>query len=420
MKRLGLVVAVAAMAAACGGSDTASTPPTSPAQASASGSGAISGDGTTTTPPTTAVTTITGTVSAMSGACPALTFKLEGKTIRTDASTGYGDGKCADLKDGLKIGVQGAAQADGSILAKQVRVAPVLPVAVTVTGTVSGLSGTCPAVMFKVESKTVKTDASTSFGDKTCADVKNDAKVGAVGVVQTDGSILAKQVRVAPPPPPPPVTVSGAISGLTGACPAVTFMVAGKKVVTSAATVWGELKCADLKADSRITAIGPAQADGSILATAVRIMPPLPVTLTGTVSALGGACPLVTFAVAGKKVVTNANTNFGDKACGDIKNDARVGVLGTLQADGSILALQVKLAPVVVVVAPAFIGTVTAVTGTCPAITISVGTKVAVTSSATVFDGKTCADVKVGATVGVYGTTATGTTTITATKVVIR
>ncbi len=423
MKRIVLVTLAAALAAACGGSDTASTTPTSPAAQTAlanGAAGAVSGDGTTTT--ATTATVIIGTISGLSGACPAVAFTLESKTIKTDASTGYGDGKCADLKNGAKVGVQGSAQADGSILAKQIRVAPPTPVYATVTGTVSGLGGACPAIAFTIESKRVKTDASTSFGDKTCADVKNDGKVSAAGVVQADGSILAKLVKVIPPPPPPPVMVSGTISGLSGTCPAVTFTVAGKKVVTSAATTWGDLKCADLKGDSKVIAIGPAQADGSVLATGVRIAPPPPVylTVTGAVSALSGACPAITFSVDSKKVVTTANTKFGDKTCADVKTDVKVSVAGTVQADGSILALQLKFVPVVTVVAPAFIGTVTAISGTCPAITITAGTRVAVTSSATVFDGKACADVKVGMKVGVFGSAAAGSTTIAATRVVVR
>lgn len=411
--RIALLAASAALlAVACGGSDNSAAPSTAPVLVSGTTANGSSG---TTTPDGTANAVVTGAVSGVSGTCPALTFKVGSLTVKTSSSTTFNGGKCTDIKNGMTVSAGGAVQSDGSIAATGVKVPIPAPVVASVTGAVSALAGTCPAITFKVETKSVKTDASTSFGDKKCADIQNAVKVGVSGTVQTDGSILAKQVRVIPPPP---VSVTGTVSALSGACPTLKFTVSGKSVTTAAATVWTGGKCADLKVDAKVGAIGVAQADGSIAATAVTILPPPPVSLSGAISGLTGTCPAVTFKIGTKTVTTNAATVWATGKCADLKADSRVAVSGMVQADGSVLAAKIGL--VVPVPVPALVGVVTAVSGTCPAVTITIGTKVAVTSAATVFDGKTCADVKVGATVGIYGSVATGATSLAATKVVIK
>jgi hypothetical protein len=202
-------------------------------------------------------------------------------------------------------------------------------------------------VTFKLEAKTIKTDAATTYPEKGCADLKNGVRVGVTGTAQADGSILAKQVKFAPPPPPPPALTEG------------------------------------------------------------------------TVSALSGACPTITFTVAGKTFTADAQTRFGDGGCAAVTNGAKVVVQTQAPTAGAVRVLAVKVIPPPPP-PPALTGEVTAVSGSCPAITITLGAKVAVTNAATVFTGKTCADVKVGSKVGIYGTIAAGATTLTATKVVVR
>jgi hypothetical protein len=58
-----------------------------------------------------------GTVSDISGSCPSVTFAINGKTVRTNASTSYAGGSCASLKNGARAAVMGAGQSDGSIAA---------------------------------------------------------------------------------------------------------------------------------------------------------------------------------------------------------------------------------------------------------------------------------------------------------------
>jgi hypothetical protein len=143
------------------------------------------------------------------------------------------------------------------------------------------------------------------------------------------------------------------------------------------------------------------------------------VTVKGTVSALSGACPTVAFTVSGKTIKTSAATGYGDRGCADVKNDVKADVAGTAQADGSILAVQLRIAPPPAPV-PAITGAITALAGTCPALTITVGTKSATTTSATTFSGKPCADLKTGTEVAIFGAVPGGGSTLVATMVMSR
>lgn len=58
-----------------------------------------------------------------------------------------------------------------------------------VSGAVSGLTGTCPALTFTVQTITVKTSPSTTF-DGGCSQIKNTVRVEAKGTLSTDGKTL--------------------------------------------------------------------------------------------------------------------------------------------------------------------------------------------------------------------------------------
>jgi hypothetical protein len=64
--------------------------------------------------------------------------------------------------------------------------------------------------------------------------------------------------------------------------------------------------------------------------------------VTGSVSALTGVCPAITFMVRDRTVVTNGNTRF-DGGCDKIKNAVRVEAKGALTANGSLMATSVEL-----------------------------------------------------------------------------
>lgn len=120
-------------------------------------------------------------------------------------------------------------------------------------------------------------------------------------------------------------------------------------------------------------------------------------------------CPVLTFMVGTTTVTTSAATEFDDVLCSALANGASVEVKGTRQADGSIVATKVELeddeddgdddeedAKVE--------GLVSGLpSGTCPALTFTVGTKQVTTSASTTFKDVTCATLVNGMSVEVKG-----------------
>jgi Domain of unknown function (DUF5666)/Putative binding domain, N-terminal len=64
-------------------------------------------------------------------------------------------------------------------------------------------------------------------------------------------------------------------------------------------------------------------------------------TVTGEVSDLQGDCPTLTFVVDGRRIRTDAATDF-KMGCGGLKNGREVSVEGSVQIDGTILATHVR------------------------------------------------------------------------------
>jgi Domain of unknown function (DUF5666)/Putative binding domain, N-terminal len=67
---------------------------------------------------------------------------------------------------------------------------------------------------------------------------------------------------------------------------------------------------------------------------------PVMTTVTGEVSDLQGECPTLTFVVDGRRVRTDAATEF-NKDCVGLKNKQEVSVEGSVEVDGTILATRV-------------------------------------------------------------------------------
>jgi hypothetical protein len=61
-----------------------------------------------------------GSVSNLSGTCPAITFTVRATAVTTNSATRFEDGPCARIANGERVEVEGTRQADGSILATRV------------------------------------------------------------------------------------------------------------------------------------------------------------------------------------------------------------------------------------------------------------------------------------------------------------
>ena len=289
----------------------------------------------------------------------AKSFQIPGLTVKTTASTVIRHGNRTMQFSDLKVGdhVEARGTMDGTTLtATEIKVEndnddddkDEDKNEAEVEGVVSGSTGTCPAVTFMVGTRKVTTNSATSFRDGTCADATaNGATVEVKGTKQTDGSILATRVELkkkAGAPTPTTVTLTGVISGSTGTCPTVTFTVQSTKVTVSSATTFPSTTCADAtKNDANVIVTGTKQADGSVTATSVALNI---TTLTGLTSGSTGTCPAVTFTVQSTKVTVNSATTYTSTTCAvATANGANVKVTGPKQADGSVVATTVALAP---------------------------------------------------------------------------
>jgi len=295
-----------------------------------------------------------GRISSIDAA--AKSFQIPGLTVKTTATTTIRHGNRTFQFSDLKVGdhVQARGTKDGTTLtATEIKVENDndddddddhdKPTTVSLSGVVSGSTGTCPAVTFTVQSTKVTVNSGTTYSSTTCADAtKNAANVKVTGTKQADGWVLATSVSLTTPAP---TTLTGFISASAGTCPAVTFTVQSTKVTVNSSTTFPSTTCADAtKNDANVTVTGTKQADGSVVATSVALVPPT--TLTGAVSASTGTCPAVTFTVQSTKVTVSSSTAYTSTTCAVATvNGANVKVTGPKLADGSVQATTVALAP---------------------------------------------------------------------------
>lgn len=139
---------------------------------------------------------LTGTIAAMTGTAPALTLTVGTSMVLTNAATVVRRKNdtltLAALEVGQTVEVTGTADADGAIIATRIQIeggaaAPAPPAAsFDATGTISARTGTCPAVTFTLNGKTVTTSATTSYVQLDCAALVDGAKVRVKGSMNGD------------------------------------------------------------------------------------------------------------------------------------------------------------------------------------------------------------------------------------------
>ena len=273
--------------------------------------------------------------------------------VATDAVIRRGDTPIgfADLTAGDRVHVRGVK--DGTtiraseVIAQSVTLPPAAPTPVTLSGTVVGVGGACPALSLKVGETYVTTNSATTFSGGSCGDVRAGASVQVVGTRTADSStVTATRITVTASAPamPTPVTLSGTVIGVGGTCPAISLKVGDTYVTANAATTFSGGSCGDVSTGASVEVVGTKTADSSIV-TATRITitasapapaTPASVTLSGTVIALTGTCPTLSLKVGDTYVTTNAATTFSGKSCGDVRAADSVQVVGT-RAAGSLI-----------------------------------------------------------------------------------
>jgi len=69
------------------------------------------------------------------------------------------------------------------------------PSPVSLTGTVSAITGSCPTLRFSAGGRTIVTDQDTTYTRAKCNDLSNGDSIAIAGTIQTDGTVLADKLE---------------------------------------------------------------------------------------------------------------------------------------------------------------------------------------------------------------------------------
>ena len=275
-------------------------------------------------------------------------------------------------------------------------------VGVRISGQINQLAGSCPNTSFKLGTKRVGTDASSAFVDRSCSDLRNGGFIEVEGGWSSDGSVMAKRVRGQQESPES--EIRGAISGLIGACPNLSFSVGTQGVITDASTRFKDRECSGIRNGQSVEVHGIRQADGRVLAREVE--PNIEserIEVLGTLKSLGGSCPSVVFSIGSDVIATNGDTRFKTLPCNALSEGLFVEAKGVRQPDGRILAQEVETEDELEGVEVEVRGTVQSVTESCPSLTFFVADRRIVTNIASRFERMTCTDLRSGIKVEAKG-----------------
>lgn len=226
---------------------------------------------------------VNGIIDTLTGNASAFQFKIGSRVIKGDAQTAFfGDGDkletFTDLKEGSRVEVKGD-QRDNFVYATRIHIngpdtTDGQDSSASIAGTLTAMTGSKPTLVLTVASTTVRTTASTEVKRKGDVQTLDTLKVGqtlhVVGTRQGDGSIVARLIEIDDDPVGGEFEIEGALGGLRGSCPALTFAVNGFTISTSGATTFDGGTCSSLKSGSKVTVTGLMQADGSVAATRVK------------------------------------------------------------------------------------------------------------------------------------------------------
>ncbi len=281
----------------------------------------------------------TGKIASITGTLPNLTLIIGEHTVKTDSQTQIS----GTLNVSVTVEVKGTTQPDGSVLASRITVQDSGDVETDVEfrGPIVALPSD-PNLngQWVVGDVTVTVDLTT-----TVLPTRTAAALGAIVEVnakrQPDGSLLAVKIQIEHADEGE-VEFRGPIVALPADPDLNGVWVVGNYSVTVnlTTTVVPSRTAAVVGAIAEVSAL--RQSDGSLVAMKIKIDNEHEfeneVEFKGTISDLTGTGPY-TMTIAGHAVKTDALTEIS----GTLANGVFVEVKGTLQADGTVLANQIKV-----------------------------------------------------------------------------
>ncbi len=234
-----------------------------------------------------------GRVESLPPTTAALTFVVSGRTVKTDASTAFVDGSLtrtfADLRIGMRVHVKGQTAGDTFTAAKVEMQNSNTASPVEVNGVIDTVTGDATSFQFKIGSRVIRGDSTTSFSGAGPSSsgftaLKDGVRVEVKGE-QRDGFVFAIRIHVNGnddndddddddadddgddhgQDDAREVKMEGSLSGLGGACPAITFSIGTVTFQTSASTRFDDVSCSSLKNGDKVEAKGTRRADGSVV-----------------------------------------------------------------------------------------------------------------------------------------------------------
>ena len=298
-------------------------------------------------------TTLTALVCAASlaaGACSENIARLS-PSAPSPASSAFGIGGVSSTS-GISVADSGIVQ-DADIVAKWAATVGWTAVdgfEVEGTGVISAVTGTCPTIVITVAGVPVSVNGATSLANGGCAALTVGRRVEVHGILMSTGgvlSVVATRIRVDDDGRGRRVAGEGTVASLTGVCPNLSMVVRGLHVTTNASTTFEHGECGNLRPGTKVFVEGMTRADGTLVATAIRIVDQpggRPVEGEGVVGSLHGTCPTLTMVVHGYPVMTTSATTFTGGACSSIHAGTRIQIAGTIEAN-SVLATTVTILP---------------------------------------------------------------------------
>jgi hypothetical protein len=233
-----------------------------------------------------------GLVESLPPTTAAGAFTVAGQLVTTTPETRFffhGDtAEFADLALGFRVHVKGQA-VTGSLAAVTVMIQSTntkvddeeadeedseQDESASIEGVLTSLGGTGTTLALVVGGTTVHTDASTRVrrrGDTQDLDVLEiGMRLHVVGTRQADSSILARMIQIKGDAAGSLFEVEGAMGGVKGTCPSLTFSINGFAIATDGATVFTPAcSSAAYKSGTKATVEGIVQSNGSIKAMSV-------------------------------------------------------------------------------------------------------------------------------------------------------
>ncbi len=214
-------------------------------------------------------------------------------------------------------------------------------------GTVDAIDGKVLTVAGRKVAVTDATKIEKDDAAATFADLVLGTPVEVEGTLNADGTVTASEISIEERNEAERIAFVGTLTQITGN----TLTVGGRMVNVSPTTVIVKgdttLTLADLKVGDRLLVRGTVQADKSVNATRIRVLPredePEEMHVAGKVTAVDAAHG--TFTIGDTVIATDANTEFegsGFQSLADLKVGDFALAEVIRRADGSLLAKEVK------------------------------------------------------------------------------